>query len=49
MKRLVLTLTALSLLATFAIHAQEKKEAPKKEEAKKETHKAEHNKKEHKK
>ncbi|WP_167882050.1 MULTISPECIES: hypothetical protein [Leptospira] len=43
MKRLALAITTLSLVAAFAISAEEKKEAPKKEEAKKE-HKAEHKK-----
>ncbi|EPG74256.1 hypothetical protein LEP1GSC058_3710 [Leptospira fainei serovar Hurstbridge str. BUT 6] len=49
MKKLLPAITALSLVAAFALSAEEKKEAPKKDEAKKEAHKAEHNKKEHKK
>ncbi|GBF40064.1 MULTISPECIES: hypothetical protein [Leptospira] len=40
MKKLVLALTTLSLVAAFALSAEEKKEAPKKEEAKKEAPKA---------
>ncbi|EPG65051.1 hypothetical protein ACE5IS_00130 [Leptospira wolffii] len=48
MKKLLLAVATLSLVAAFALTAEEKKEAPKKEEAKKEAPKAEH-KKEHKK
>ncbi|MGJ4787829.1 hypothetical protein [Leptospira koniambonensis] len=40
MKKLVLAITTLSLVAAFALSAEEKKEAPKKEEAKKEAPKA---------
>ncbi len=41
MKKLLLAITTLSLVATFALSAEEKKEAPKKEEAKKEAPKKE--------
>lgn len=41
MKKLLLAITTLSLVAAFALNAEEKKEAPKKEEAKKEAPKAE--------
>ncbi|WP_167492184.1 hypothetical protein [Leptospira koniambonensis] len=40
MKKLVLAITTLALVAAFALSAEEKKEAPKKEEAKKEAPKA---------